>query len=78
MFAVGTVSAVESVRLSSQVTDPDDDDRVQGIVEILFDSRWGYICRPIDTQSSVVATAACKGLGYREEDAMIIDTPTRA
>ncbi len=69
---------MESVRLSSQVIDPDDDSRVQGIVEILFDSRWGYICRPTEIQTNEVVAIVCRGLGYQGGGARIIGTPSRA
>lgn len=64
----------ETVRLSPLVTGSGED-RVEGIVEILYNRRWGYICRPPDDEMDVVAEAVCQGFGYQREDARIMDTP---
>jgi hypothetical protein len=36
--------------------------RVQGVVEVLFDSRWGLVCQPFSEEA--VIRAVCGEFGY--------------
>ncbi len=66
---IGTSSDSESVRL---IISSDNLGRgvFEGVVEILYDGRWGVLCRgsmDIETAGSV-----CEGLGYEREDASLV------
>ena len=74
-FAVIT-SPDRSVRLTSQTT-MEDENLLQGLVEIVFAQRWGYVCRPLEDQEDEVAAAVCQGLGYQRRGARVIDNPTQ-
>ena len=65
----------ETVQLSPPVTSQGDNNRVEGVVEILYNKRWGYICRPPGNELDDVAEAVCQGLGYQREDSRVINTP---
>ena len=67
---LGSTSSDQSVRLFAETTEGD---RVRGVVEIMFNGRWGLLCRPpIENQ---VAGSVCEGLGYSREDSQLMGTP---
>ena len=67
----------ETFRLTPLVTSSEGSDEVDGIVEVLYNRRWGYICRPPDTELNNVAEAACEGFGYQRESSRVLGTPRR-
>ena len=56
---IGNSEPEQSVRLINEVRG---NDRVEGIVEILYDGRWGLLCSPPSTFE--VAASICDGLGF--------------
>ena len=51
----------QSVRLFNQVSEGN---RVTGIVEIVYDGRWGLLCDPTFLTESEVAESVCEGFGF--------------
>lgn len=70
MAVLGSSSEVGSVRLFKSTID--DDERVSGIVEVLYDGRWGPVCA--SANSTEVAAVTCEGLGFRREQASVISS----
>ncbi len=68
-YVIGTSSVSESVRL---IISSDDLGRrvFEGVVEILYDGRWGVLCRgSMDTE---IAGSVCEGLGYERNHASLV------
>ena len=57
-----------SVRLFSRSTSGN---RVRGIVEVLFNSRWGLMCRP--TIEGPVIQTVCSELNYNRDSSQYFD-----
>ena len=66
-MTTGSESSTWSVRLFARTIE---NDRVRGIVEVLFDFRWGPMCRPFPEE---VLQSTCGGLGYSRQSAQYFD-----
>ena len=68
---LGSSGEEGSARLFNSIDN--NDDTFSGIVEVLYDGRWGPVCT---TDSTAVAEVACEGFGFRRDGGFIISAST--
>ena len=72
----GTLQDPAPVRLLPVDIQDNEDDRVRGIVEVLYDGRWGPLCRPPSPDVLEVASqAACVEMGYKRGGSTHLNLP---